>query len=293
MNIAITGATGFIGRALSARLTAAGHRTTALSVRETPRAEDLRGCDAVVNLAGEPVAQRWTKAARERIVNSRVQGTRHLVTALRQQPPQVLVSASAVGYYGSRGDEILTENSPPANDFLAEVCVEWEREAHAAEEFGVRVVTPRFGVVLGGAAGKPGGALKQMLLPFKLGVGGRLGSGRQWTSWIHLDDIVSLIEFAIANPTLRGPLNATAPNPVTNVEFTRALGHVLHRPAILPVPAAALKLLFGEMSQVLLASQRAIPETAVNAGFSFRYSDVDSALAAALGSHNSSGAPTA
>ena len=293
MNIAITGATGFIGRALSARLTAAGHRTTALSVRETPPAEDLRGCDAVVNLAGEPVAQRWTKAARERIVNSRVQGTRHLVTALRQQPPQVLVSASAVGYYGSRGDEILTENSPPANDFLAEVCVAWEREAHAAEEFGVRVVTPRFGVVLGGAAGKPGGALKQMLLPFKLGVGGRLGSGRQWTSWIHLDDIVSLIEFAIANPTLRGPLNATAPNPVTNVEFTRALGHVLHRPAILPVPAAALKLLFGEMSQVLLASQRAIPETAVNAGFSFRYSDVDSALAAALGSHTSSGAPTA
>ena len=289
MNIAITGASGFIGRALTARLKASGHKVSAISIRGAPPPEALNGCEAVVNLAGENVSQRWTADARERIIESRVQGTRRLVTALRKQSPRVLVSASAIGYYGSRGDEVLTETSAPAAGYLAGVCVAWEREAHAAEEFGVRVVTPRLGVVLG----PDGGALKQMLLPFKMGVGGRLGSGRQWMSWIHLEDVVSLIEFAIANEALRGPVNATAPHPVTNAEFTKALGKALHRPTVFPVPAFALQLLFGEMSQVILGSQRAIPEVAERAGFSFRYSDAGSALAAALGSHKISGAPSA
>jgi uncharacterized protein (TIGR01777 family) len=289
MNIAVTGGSGFIGKALTGHLQAAGHHVTAISIRNAPARDVFAGCDAVVNLAGEPVAQRWTAAARERIRNSRVEGTRKLVAALREQPPRILVSASAIGYYGSRGDEVLTEDSQPAADFLAKVCVDWEREAHAAEALGVRVVTPRLGVVLG----PNGGALAQMLLPFKLGVGGRLGTGRQCMSWIHLDDVVSLIEFAIVNETLSGPVNATAPTPVTNAEFTRALATVLHRPAVLPVPAFAVKLLFGEMSQVILGSQRAIPEVASRAGFSFRYSEVGRALAAALGSHSTSGAPNA
>src|SRR5579863_7138083 len=167
--------------------------------------------------SGEPVAQRWTASARERISNSRIQGTRSLVAALRQHPPAVLVSASAVGYYGSRGDEILTEDSPPSPDFLGQVAAGWEQEAHAVEQFGVRVVTPRIGVVLGHG----GGALAQMLLPFRLGVGGRLGTGAQWMSWIALDDLVSLIEFAITDPSLSGPVNAAAPHPVTNAVFTR------------------------------------------------------------------------
>jgi uncharacterized protein len=294
MNIAITGASGFIGQALARRLRAAGHHVTSVSLRTAPRPEGFAGCDAVVHLAGEPVAQRWTAAARERILSSRVQATRGLVAALHHhpsgaKPPSVLVSASAVGYYGSRGDEVLTEEAAPAGDFLASVCAGWEQEARMAESFGVRVVTPRIGVVLG----PDGGALRQILLPFKMGVGGRLGSGRQWMSWIHLDDLIALIDFAIATPAISGPVNATAPHPVTNAEFTRALAAVLHRPAIFPVPEFALKLLFGEMSQVLLGSQRVIPKAALRAGFEFRYSDVGLALAASLGSHKASGTPSA
>ena len=186
----------------------------------------------------------------------------------------MLVSASAIGYYGSRGDEILTEDSPPASDFLGQVALGWEQEARAAEQFGVRVVTPRIGVVLG----RGGGALAQMPLPFRLGVGGRLGTGEQWMSWIALDDLVSLVEFAIANGALSGPVNAVAPNPVTNAAFTRELAAALHRPAIFPVPALALKILFGEMSQVLLGSQRVIPEAALRAGFQFRFTEVGEAL---------------
>lgn len=273
MNVAITGASGFVGRALSERLRASGHSVAAISLRTQPPPDVFAGCQAVVNLAGEPVAQRWTSAARERISNSRIQGTRSLVSALRQHPPAVLVSASAVGYYGSRGDDMLTEDSPPASDFLGQVAVAWEREARAAEEFGVRVVTPRLGVVLG-----RGGALAKMLLPFSLGVGGRLGTGEQWMSWIALDDLVSLIELAIANGALRGPLNAVAPNPVTNAIFTRELAAALHRPAILPVPAFALKILFGEMSEVLLGGQRVIPQAALRAGFQFRYAELGDAL---------------
>jgi hypothetical protein len=274
MNVAITGASGFVGRALSERLRSSGHSITAISLRTQPPPEVFAGCQAVVNLAGEPVAQRWTPAVRERISNSRVQATRSLVAALRKQPPEVLVSASAVGYYGSRGDEILTEDSPPGHDFLGQVAVGWEQEAHAAEQFGVRVVTPRIGVVLG----RGGGALAQMLLPFRLGVGGRLGTGKQWMSWIALEDLVSLIEFAVEDAALSGPVNAVAPNPVTNAAFTRELAATLHRPAILPVPAFALKILFGEMSEILLGGQRVIPQAALRAGFQFRYAELGEAL---------------
>jgi len=274
MNVAITGASGFLGRALSERLRASGRSVTAISLRTQPPPESFAGCQAVVHLAGEPVAQRWTASARDRILNSRIQGTRSLVAGLRKHPPAVLVSASAVGYYGSRGDEILTEDSPPSSDFLGQVTLEWEQEARAAEQFGVRVVTPRIGVVLG----RGGGALAQMLLPFRLGVGGRLGAGNQWMSWIALDDLVSLIEFAITDAALRGPVNAVAPNPVTNAVFTRELAAVLHRPAIFPVPAFALKILFGEMSQILLGGQRAIPQAALRAGFQFRFVELSEAL---------------
>ena len=278
MNVAITGASGFVGRALAERLRASGHGVTATSLRTQPPPEVFAGCRAVVNLAGEPVAQRWTAAARERISNSRVQGTRSLVAALRQHPPEVLVSASAIGYYGSRGDEILTEDSPPASDFLGQLAAGWEQEAHAAAQFGVRVVTPRIGVVLG----RGGGALAQMLLPFRLGVGGRLGTGKQWMSWIALDDLVSLIEFAMTSAELSGPVNAVAPNPVTNAAFTRELAAALHRPAIVPVPAFALRMLFGEMSQVLLEGQRVIPQAALRAGFQFQFAELSQALRQAI-----------
>jgi uncharacterized protein (TIGR01777 family) len=274
MNVAVTGASGFVGRALSERLRAAGHSVTAISLRTQPAPDVFAGCQAVVNLAGEPVAQRWTAAARERISSSRIRSTRSLVAALRQHPPAVLVSASAVGYYGSRGDEILTEDSPPSSDFLGQLAADWEQEAHAAEQFGVRVITPRIGVVLG----RGGGALAQMILPFRLGVGGRLGTGEQWMSWIALDDLISLIEFAIIDAALSGPANAVAPNPVTNAVFTRELAAALHRPAILPVPAFALKILFGEMSQILLGGQRVIPQAALRAGFQFRFADLGEAL---------------
>jgi uncharacterized protein (TIGR01777 family) len=275
MKVVITGGSGFIGRALAERLRASGDTVTAVSLRTPPPGPEVfTGCDAVVHLAGEPVAQRWSAAAKERIINSRVQGTRTLVAALRQQPPSVLVSASAIGYYGSRGDEILTEDSPPGSDFLGQVAVTWEHEARAAEKFGVRVVTPRIGVVLGPG----GGALPKMALPFRFGAGGRLGDGKPWTSWIHLDDLIALVEFSIATAAVRGAVNAVAPNPVTNTDFTRALAAALHRPAIFPVPAAALKLLLGEMSQVVLASQRVIPEAALRAGFHFRFTDVGDAL---------------
>ena len=274
MKVVITGGSGFIGRAIAERLRASGHTVTAVSLRTPPSSEVFAGCGAVVHLAGEPVAQRWTAAAKERIMNSRVQGTRTLVAALRHQPPAVLVSASAIGYYGSRGDELLTEDSPPAADFLGQVAVAWEQEARVAERFGVRVVTPRIGVVLG----RGGGALPKMAFPFRFGVGGRLGNGKQWTSWIHLDDLIALVEFSIATTAVSGALNAVAPTPVTNADFTRELAAALHRPAIFPVPAAALKLLLGEMSQVVLASQRVIPKAALRAGFQFRFTEVGEAL---------------
>jgi len=246
-----------------------------LSLRGALSPDSLAGVNAVINLAGEPVAQRWTEAARDKILRSRVEGTRALVAGMRAQPPQVLISASAVGYYGSRGDEVLTESTPPADDFLGRVAAAWEQEAQAAESSGVRVARIRIGVVLG----QNGGALSKMLLPFRLGVGGRLGNGKQWTSWIHIEDLVALIVFLMKESTVRGVFNATSPFPVTNREFTRALAEAVHRPAIIPVPAFALKLMFGEMSQVLLASQRAIPDAAQRAGFVFEHPDIFAALA--------------
>jgi len=275
MNVAITGASGFIGRAVAENLRDSGHIVRAVSLRGGLEPGALAGVNAVVHLAGEPVAQRWTAAARDRILRSRVEGTRALVAAMRGQPPQVLISASAVGYYGSRGDEVLTESAPPADDFLGRVAAAWEEAAQAAESLGVRVARLRIGVVLGPS----GGALARMLPPFRLGVGGRLGSGHQWMSWIHIDDLIALIAFLMKESTVRGAFNATSPFPVTNREFTRALAEAVHRPAILPVPAFALRWMFGEMSEVLLASQRAFPDAAQRAGFVFEHPDIYAVLA--------------
>jgi len=272
MKIALTGASGFIGRRVREQLR--DHEFRAVSLRGDVRPENFGELDAVIHLAGEPVAQRWTPAARLRIFRSRVDGTRRLVEALKANPPAVLISASAIGYYGSRGDEILTETSSGANDFLGQVAQEWERAALAAESFGVRVVILRIAMVLG----RGGGALAKMLTPFRLGIGGRIGSGKQWMSWIHLDDLAALIAFALEHPMLRGPVNASAPEPVANAEFTRELARALHRPAIFPVPEAALKLMFGEMSQMILASERVLPEAALRAGFSFRFPRIREAL---------------
>ena len=297
MRIAITGASGLIGRRLLKNLAAGGHSLRVLSrhagtnlppgvrlsvwdsTRGEPPAESLQDVDAVVHLAGEPVAQRWTAHARQAIRESRVTGTRNLVQALAKLPkkPEVLVCASAVGYYGSRGDEILNESSSPGADYLAQICVDWEQEAQAAEASGIRVVRVRTGLVLDAR----GGALPRMLPPFRMGVGGKLGSGKHWMSWIHLEDLAALFQFALANP-VSGPLNGVAPNPVINADFTRALAAAVHRPAIFPVPAFALRLLFGEMSEILLSSQRALPQAAEAAGFRFRYPELAPALAAVL-----------
>jgi hypothetical protein len=251
-------------------LAQAGHSVCALS-RHAPPAES----DVVIHLAGEPVAQRWTPAAKQRIRESRIAGTRDLVDALGRLPrrPEALICASAIGYYGSRGDEILTESSAPGNGFLPEVCKAWEKEAQAAESFGIRVVRVRTGLVLAAA----GGALQRMLPPFRMGVGGRLGSGRQWMSWIHLEDLTAMFQFTVESQ-VRGPLNGVAPQPATNSEFTRELARRLRRPAVFPVPEFALRLLFGEMADVLLASQRVVPAAAQAGGFRFRYPQLAQAL---------------
>ena len=293
MNITITGASGLIGRRLLKNLGAAGHTLTVLSRHagtnvapgvgvaawdpmKGPAPEGgVRNANAVIHLAGEPVSQRWNENVKRRIRESRVVGTRNLVQALGRlrNPPQTLVCSSAVGYYGSRGAEVLREDSAPDTSYLAEVCVAWEQEARAAEAFGIRVVCVRTGVVLDGK----GGALKKMLPPFKMGAGGRLGDGQQWMSWIHLADLAAMFQFAVENP-VRGALNGVAPIPVTNADFTRALAQELHRPAVFPVPVFALKLLFGEMSDILLASQRAVPAAAEAAGFQFRFPELSAAL---------------
>lgn len=278
MTVGITGATGFIGSALVAALRGAGHQTRAISLKGDLLPNALEGLDAVVNLAGEPIAQRWTDEVRRKIRDSRVNGTRALVNAMHNHRPQVLVSASAVGYYGDRGDAVLTESEPAANDFLGEACAAWEREAIAAESLGVRVVRVRFGTVLG----PNGGALKQMLPPFKLGVGGPIAGGKQWMAWIHRADLIAMILFLIRESTVRGVFNGCSPHPVTNKEFSQALGDVLHRPAIIPVPGFAVKLLFGEMAEVVLASQRVVPDAALRAGFTFQYPDAHGALAEIL-----------
>jgi uncharacterized protein (TIGR01777 family) len=242
-----------------------------------PPPESLHGVKAIYHLAGEPVAEgRWTTAKRNRIRDSRVIGTRHLVQGIARADakPDVLVSASAIGIYGDRGDEVLDESSAPGTDFLAEVCERWEAEAQAAEEFGVRVVNPRIGIVLG----RHGGALAKMLLPFKLGMGGRLGNGRQYMSWIHVDDLAALLRFAAQNSPLSGPICAVAPKPVTNAEFTRELAGALHRPAFFPVPGIALKLIVGQFAEVLLGSQRIVPTGAQRVGYSYQFAKLPDAL---------------
>lgn len=297
--IVITGATGFVGRPLVEKLLSEGHEVTAL-VRDAGQARarlpaktnvvawSMEGglpphpslfehVDIVYNLMGEPIAgARWTEARKRAIYESRVTGTKLLVKAFEACPtkPKVLVSTSAVGYYGDRGDEELDESSSGARDFLAEVCADWEAAAMTAEKLGMRVVCLRLGVVLG----KGGGALQQMLPPFRLGLGGRLGDGRQWMSWIHLQDVVTLFAEAGHHANWRGPVDAVSPEPVRNADFTKALGHALRRPTIFPVPRVALKLLMGDMSQILLDSQRCHPKKAQADGFTFAYPKLDEAL---------------
>ncbi|HEY8515403.1 MAG TPA: TIGR01777 family oxidoreductase [Candidatus Binatia bacterium] len=303
MKIVVTGATGFIGRELVSRLLASGHEVTAWS-RSATRAKGrlpalcevaevdprkpidparLRGVDAIVHLAGESVASgRWTEARKREIRESRVASSRAIVDAIAALPegerPQALVAASAIGFYGDRGDEVLDESSPPGTGFLAEVCVAWEAEVRRAEPLGVRVVSVRIGVVLG----RNGGALQAMLPPFRAGLGGRLGSGKQWMSWIHLDDMVGLLQFALENPNVSGVLNAVAPNPVTNAELTRELGRALGRPTLLPAPKLALELALGEMASVLFESQRVVPRRAQELGYAFCWPTLAPALAELL-----------
>jgi uncharacterized protein (TIGR01777 family) len=301
MKILVTGATGVIGRSLCRALTADGHAVAAvsrspvkpqgLSVAEVfpwdpqsgplPQAA-LDGVDAVVNLAGEPLdARRWNDQQKRLIRDSRIVTTRNLVGGLSSvdRKPAVLVSGSAVGFYGDRGDEQLEETSPAGHGFMSEVCEEWEREAGRAAELGIRVVQVRTGVVLSAQ----GGALQKMLAPFKLGLGGPLGSGKQWFPWIHVKDIVGIFRHAILTSTLAGPVNGVAPEPVTNREFTRELARALHRPAFLPVPEMALRVLMGEMSAVLFGSQRVVPKAALSSGYEFHYPLLASALADLLG----------
>ena len=294
MKITITGASGLIGRRLLKSLAVGGHTLQVLSrhagtnmpggvkvfvwdaTRGEPPAESLRDVEAVIHLAGTPVAQRWNDDTKAKIRESRVTGTRSLVQALSKlaTKPKMLLCSSAIGYYGSRGDEILTESSAPGSDFLAEVCVAWEQEASKAEALGMRVVRMRTGVVLD----RRGGALAKMLPPFKVGLGGKLGSGRQWMSWIHLEDLAGLYTFALEN-SVSGAVNGVAPYPVTNADFTKKLAAALHRPALFPVPPIGLKLMFGEMAEVLLASQRVQPKEAETAGYRFRFPQLDPALA--------------
>jgi len=282
MKVAVTGASGFIGAALCDALRARGHAAITVGRTSGERRWDplagpcpLEGADAVIHLAGEPVAEgRWSDAKRALIRDSRVLGTRNLVAGLKAAGCRTLVCASATGYYASRGDEELTEDSAPGNDFLAGVCREWEAEA---EKSGVRTVRVRIGIVLG-----PGGALRKMLTPFKLGLGGRLGDGRQWMSWIHRDDLVALLLHALERESVSGPLLGTSPNPATNADFTRTLGRVLGRWTILPMPAWQLRILVGPVAEVLLGSQRCVPKRTRDSGFIFSSPDLEPALAKIL-----------
>ncbi|HXE76338.1 MAG TPA: TIGR01777 family oxidoreductase [Candidatus Xenobia bacterium] len=297
MNIVVSGASGFIGSALVASLRAGGHKVTPL-VRYYPRAGEqalywdpkggkleaagLENRDAVIHLAGEPITGRWSPAKKQRIRDSRVDGTRLIASTLAELhlKPKVLVCASAVGYYGDRGDEVLREESVAGKNFLASTCVEWEAAAQPAADAGIRVVHLRIGVVLH----PKGGALKQMLLPFKLGLGGRVGSGKQWWSWIALDDVIGAFEHALTNQSLRGPVNAVAPQAVTNAEFTQTLGRVLSRPTLFPLPAFAARLALGEMAdELLLSSARVEPARLIAAGYAFRYPRLEPALRHLLG----------
>jgi len=312
MHVLISGASGLLGSAIRPALHTAGHSTAAL-VRRVPQvravvsganlgsssavnelhwdpvqpldSKKLNGVDAIIHLAGKNIFGLWTKQFKREVRDSRVQGTRTLSLAAaescrRTGMPRTFVAASAIGYYGNRGDELLTEQSPPGSDFLAHVCEEWEAATTPAADAGVRVVNLRIGVVLAGQ----GGALKAMLPAFRLGLGGPVGNGRQFWSWIALNDLVNIFLFALANDSFRGPANAGAPNPGLNVEFTRTLAGVLHRPAIFPLPEFVVKTLFGEMGEsLLLASARVQPTKLESAGYRFRHSDLAEALDNILG----------
>ena len=299
--VTLTGATGLLGRRLVRALHERGDEVTVLSrspdrareslgveahrwdpTAEPAPADALAGRDAVVHLAGENVAQRWSDESKRRILDSREQGTRNLVAGLRAAEPRpaALISSSAVGYYGPHGDEPLPEDTPPGDDFLARVCVAWEREAQAAGELGLRVVIVRTGVVLD----KDGGALGKMLPFFKAGVGGPVAGGRQLMPWIHADDVVGIYLQAIDDASWSGPVNATAPEPVSNKTFSKALGRALHRPAIAPVPAFAIQLLYGDMSEIVTKGQNAVPARTLELGYRHAHPDLDEALRSAVGS---------
>ena len=293
MKIIVSGSHGLVGKALLKSLAADGHEVFRLVRREANfgvgeiwwdpsegriDAQHLEGCDVVVHLAGESIASgRWNEEKKRAILESRVKSTLLLSETLARlsQPPSVFLSASAIGYYGNRGDELLTEQSAPGNDFLANVCIEWENATRPAGEKGIRTVHTRFGIILD----DQGGALAKMLTPFRMGIGGRVGSGKQWMSWIALDDVVSGLKFLMGETSTRGPVNFVAPNPVTNAEFTKTLGRVLSRATIFPVPEFAARLAFGEMADaLLLSSQRVEPSVLKSKQFRFRWTTLEAAL---------------
>jgi hypothetical protein len=300
MRILITGATGQIGRAVCQLLVNEDNQVVVLSRRqptaiglagvsafrwepeaESPPPQAWEGVEAVIHLAGEPVAAaRWTDEQKRRIRDSRVKGAQNLVAGMRVAPsrPKILISASAVGYYGDRGDEILNESSDSGAGFLCDVCQDWEVEAARARELGVRVALVRTGVALDPS----GGALEKMLTPFKLGLGGRLGSGRQWFPWIHIDDIAGIFRHALMTSAIEGPINGVAPGIVTNEEFTRELAAALNRPVFFPVPEFALRFLMGEMAEVVLSSERVVPQVALDTGYQFKFPNLRPALESLL-----------
>lgn len=302
MKILVTGSTGLVGTALVRALAKEGHtvcrlvrpttvvkpvETDGFQVNWNPTTGELGGAavgaDAVVNLAGASIADgRWSERRKSELRRSRIVTTRALVTALAKMNarPRVLISASATGFYGNRGDEALTEESQPGSDFLSSLAREWEAEAKKAEAIGIRVVLARFGAILA----RDGGALPRMALPLKIFVGGKIGSGKQWMSWISLDDVVSILRFAIEKNDIRGPVNAISPQPLQNAEFTKILARALHRPALFPAPAFALRLVLGEMADaLLLSSQRVVPQKLQQLGFQFQHSDLTGALESVFG----------
>ncbi len=303
MKVLVTGATGLVGKPLVQSLASSGHSIVVLS-RNPEKAKSLwgipvsayawraekepvpeaalNGVDAVVHLAGEGIADKhWSAKRKQEILDSRVLGTRHLfegIKSLKGSKPKVVVSSSAIGFYGSRGDEKLSESALPGSGFLSEVCQAWEKELFKNDNLGIRLVAIRTGIVLAAE----GGALKKMLPPFKMGVGGPIGSGKQWMSWIHRDDLIGLILHALTHDEMTGPINGVAPNAVTNAHFSRVLGHLLHRPAFMKAPAFAMKLMLGEMSELVLGSQRVLADKAEQLGYHFKYPFVETGLADAV-----------